>query len=264
MTSFITLWNKRLSVVLTEYFIATNAAEDNRSLEYRSSIKIQSAWRGHVVRKDLNGKRRAATAIQRAFRGYRGRLEFDEALRAKFRREREEYFFNAASLVQKMWRGYISRKNVLNYYKRKAYLAEVQGKSDKLRADLQQQAEIQNRIAEEERRRKTEEEFRQKTSSLHYLVSTKAHPGIYSTKREKIAGMLFEGVSLEEHIRQNAMGTIKASSNKWFSSSMRTEMSESYAATAGATTGSTYVTLPPISPPQGSPHHSKKAVSVKQ
>lgn len=270
MATFASLHAKSQSIVLSAYFGASSAAEENRLPEYTSAIKIQSAWRGYVVREDLRIKRRAATDVQRAYRGFRGRLKFDDALRAKFLRERQEYFCSAATLVQRIWRGHYVRKNVLDFYERKAYLTDVRLKNERLRAELAERAAIQAKLDEEENRRRTEEEFRQKTASLHYLVSTKSHAGVFSQRREKINGVLIEGLPLEEHIRHNALNSIKLDS-KYFSSTMRQEMStEHWSAPMGTMVGSNggastsgYVTLPPISPPQALGSKTKKFVSVK-
>lgn len=43
---------------------------------------------------------------------------------------RLQFYHEKAILIQKIWRGYYSRKYVFNYYKRKAYLQAIEQKNE--------------------------------------------------------------------------------------------------------------------------------------
>ena len=68
--------------------------------------------------------------IQKTFRGHLGRKSFRKTVEMKVKEMRQNYFDRMATLCQKTWRGYFSRKYIFNYYKRKAYLQAIQHKNE--------------------------------------------------------------------------------------------------------------------------------------
>ncbi|EFJ43791.1 hypothetical protein VOLCADRAFT_95923 [Volvox carteri f. nagariensis] len=127
----------------------------------------------------------------------------------------DEYFskcrayFNAmATIIQRWWRGYYSRKNIHNYYARKRYLQQIKERNQHIRAELNLEAEraiIMQRQEAEERARKL---FADKLSKLHHLVSTSVQPGIFNSPYSIATGTLpvIMGLTVEEHLKS----TIKA------------------------------------------------------
>ena len=51
--------------------------------------------------------------------------------------------------IQKIWRGYYSRKYIFNYYKRKAYLQAIQQKNEIVLKELKEYKDYLDRQAEE-------------------------------------------------------------------------------------------------------------------
>ena len=86
-------------------------------------------------------RRGVATTVQRYWRGYLGRLRAQRALEEHNRALRQAYFDAKATVVQKWWRGYFSRKNVHDYYARKAYLRAVRERNEDIRSELAMEAE---------------------------------------------------------------------------------------------------------------------------
>lgn len=51
-------------------------------------------------------------------------------LKERVKQMRLQFYHEKAILIQKIWRGYYSRKYVFNYYKRKAYLQAIEQKNE--------------------------------------------------------------------------------------------------------------------------------------
>lgn len=47
------------------------------------------------------------------------------------------YFDAEATIIQKWWRGFFSRKHTHNYYARKAYLAAIKQQNDAIRQQME-------------------------------------------------------------------------------------------------------------------------------
>jgi hypothetical protein len=106
----------------------------------------------------------------------------------------------SAVAVQRVVRGFLSRKYVHDARKRRAYLEMVRENGEKFREELYaahraQVAETRARQAEDERA-----EFRDLTRGLHHLLSTKANAGIYAPP----SGLppVAYGEPLEDHLRR--------------------------------------------------------------
>ncbi|KAG2427072.1 hypothetical protein HXX76_012586 [Chlamydomonas incerta] len=108
-----------------------------------------------------------------------------------------------ATVIQRWWRGFYSRKHIHNYYARKRYLKQVKERNDHIRAELNLEAEraiIVQRQEAEERARKL---FADKVSKLHHLVSTATQPGIFNSPYSVATGTLPVIMSqpVEEHLK---------------------------------------------------------------
>ena len=54
---------------------------------------------------------------------------------------RKAYFNAMATIIQRWWRGFYSRKHIHNFYARKRYLQQVKERNQHIRAELHLQAE---------------------------------------------------------------------------------------------------------------------------
>lgn len=197
MNAFQKLWERRISEVYDAYFASAREAEAARPREYEACVRIQAFYRGYASRKLLHKERDAAKNIQRVFRGYMARLEYEQRLKAKEKRERMAFFDRNATVIQKMWRGYYSRKNIHSYYRRKAYIMGVVQKGEELLVRRKQHQEVLEEELKQEKSAIVEAKFKEEAARNHHMVSTKAIHGVfYSTK---VAGTS----DLEYYIRAN-------------------------------------------------------------
>ena len=90
---------------------------------------------------------------------------------------RKQFFDDKATICQKTWRGYFSRKYIFNYYKRKAYLIAIQHKNEAVLNELKEYKEYTDRQAEEKRNIEKYRRLEEKAKREHYLISTKQISG---------------------------------------------------------------------------------------
>ena len=140
--SFVLLRNK-VTNTIQKYFDLTKEADDNRILEKDAAIQIQKIWRGYNARNYISYLNEQAIYIQRAYRGYQGRRNFEEQLQQLQHQQKMDFYnsrgkfniysilevidsyyiyVNIAVLIQKVFRGYLSRKTRENYHKRNAWI----------------------------------------------------------------------------------------------------------------------------------------------
>lgn len=150
-----------------------------------------------------------AGEIQRVYRGHVGRekggsfcsFEFEKLLeltdipgltssskrsvrrllKEKQDMERMAFFHFQAISIQRIFRGFFSRRTLHDFYARKKYIASVLDQSRRVRDELQR-----HRASQEEELRKKESsdqriEFDEITENLHHLLSTQSQPGIYNS-----------------------------------------------------------------------------------
>lgn len=90
----------------------------------------------------------------------------------------------AAQRVQAAWRGYSSRKNVVDFYARREYLAALAEHTAALAAEqAAKQAEMDAMAAAEEAAREETRRTRE-LAGRHFMLSTRAKPGVYHEKNE--------------------------------------------------------------------------------
>ena len=122
---------------------------------------------------------RAATHIQNSYRRHRA-LESVYQLKTQCIETEQALMFDyAASVIQRIFRGYHSRKYNHDFYARKKYLLHIQRKNEHRLERMQQ---YHMRLAAEHLKTQEEtarQEFYKLASSLHHLTSTKAIPGVY-------------------------------------------------------------------------------------
>ncbi len=136
--------------------------------------------------------------MQRLFRGYRGRKRAAAAKRAVEDRENKAYFDYMATKIQKVWRGYSSRKNIQDFYKRKRYIQAVNEKSAKMMYELDQLEEYNQETLRREKERAMAAKFASLTSNMHHLISTKTQPGVFNAAGAQTTAF---GIPIEEHIK---------------------------------------------------------------
>lgn len=190
--------------VISAYFELSRKAEENRERETKAAVLIESAARGFLIRRRLLHFTKVIITIQRYWRGYIGRLKAKAAGEVRDQKRREAYFNAKATVIQRHWRGFWSRKNLFDFYVRKAYLRSLHLTNKAVRSELNEEAK---RAAEEQRQiadetaRKT---FDERISKLHHLVSTTSQPGIFASPYQMATGTIpvVAGKTVEHHLKQ--------------------------------------------------------------
>jgi hypothetical protein len=154
-----------------------------------------------MVRAWKTGMVAASIQVQRVFRGYLGRNKSARALAATKRAARMGFFHYQASQVQKLFRGYYSRRYYHDFFARKQYIQDVVVKSEKLKVEL---AAHRRALLERDARAREEsarEEFSKVTENLHHLLSTKCQPGIYNSPYLQGDVPTAFNIPVEDHLR---------------------------------------------------------------
>lgn len=211
--------------LITKYYDKQRDAEEHRTHETAAAIKIQRLWRGYIARKYLAFLHEQATTIKRVWRGYRGRL----LARAMREYEKEvmyqDYYNTMATKIQKTFRGFLSRKHIHDFRRRKKYIQTVTSKGEQLNRTLSLEAEQRAKVVEIEKQNRQAKQFEALTERVHYLLSTSAIPGVYhSSHGEQFHKSAF-GIPMDDHLRESAH-------NSYVKSQILKEMKRQAATTA--------------------------------
>eukprot|EP00698_Gefionella_okellyi_P008588 TRINITY_DN2134_c0_g1_i1.p1 TRINITY_DN2134_c0_g1~~TRINITY_DN2134_c0_g1_i1.p1 ORF type:complete len:263 (-),score=38.69 TRINITY_DN2134_c0_g1_i1:939-1727(-) len=178
---------------------AERDAEARRWDELAAVMKVQSFFRGIKAKRRARTKMFAIMEIQRIFRGWRDRALVAQLQRDRMLEHESVYFGYAATLIQKCFRGYLSRRHKHDFYQRKAYLAEIAAAGEqtlKMMEETSEQLRIANEASEQERAERAQQELAHK---LHHLVGTKNVRGVFAsqTMAEPYANVR----TVEDHLR---------------------------------------------------------------
>lgn len=94
-----------------------------------------------------------------------------------------KFYHAMASRIQKIWRGYYSRKVLFDYRKRKAYILEVKKKSAEMRSYLQAHELAQRQQQSLQKAQSISQKVEQTAGRMHHLLSTKHIPGVFFDAR---------------------------------------------------------------------------------
>ncbi|KAL0215614.1 hypothetical protein P9112_007798 [Eukaryota sp. TZLM1-RC] len=193
-------------MILSTYFSALSCAESNYPVEYSAAVKIQSLWRRHRARSSFFSLRSSTVLVQRLIRGFSTRK-----LCLKLKSQHQENVLtqqkhSAATLIQRHFRGYQSRKHKGDFYKSKALLNSVIEINSKTRAELQSLSEKNQLEQELITKEKEETQFLRTISCQHHLLSTACQAGIY---KPPIKSSISDDVPIEELINQNTRDQLR-------------------------------------------------------
>lgn len=182
------------------YYLRANQTEKYWARDNAAALKIQSAWRMYVKRKEFLRKKAAATTIQTQFRAFSARRRFREMLKGDRNAKNIAYFSQQATLIQKVFRGYFVRKYIHDFYLRKAELQALKEKNQQFRDELEEYGKVQAVEAEEYQQELAKAEFGALAKNLHHLSSTKGIPGVYNSPFAVEKPTVFER-SVEDHLK---------------------------------------------------------------
>lgn len=191
------------SSVVDLYFAKLKECEAQRLPELNAAVCAQSYFRMFRLRGRFHVLNHSATQIQRIFRGYTARNLVKFEIRIARKQAQQKLFYERmATLIQKCFRGFISRKRKLNFYARKRYIASITVTSENLLREMHTQYEhnlaTQRRMAQSRKA----DEFERLIGNLHHLLSTKRTNGIFKSPFGAECSATAYGISIEQHIKQ--------------------------------------------------------------
>ena len=185
-------------------FAATDVAEENRVRECDAATKIQSVARMRRARARYVHVRRCIVAMQRTYRGYGGRKRFLDLVFEAHQQRQRAIFDHFATTVQRLFRGYYSRKWRSDFYSQKHYLQTVEATSRRVREEAeerraQQEAQVADDDDQEQRK-----QFRETARGLHHLLSTAVRSGVLRPAAATTGLQTVFGSNIEDDLRQVA------------------------------------------------------------
>ncbi|KGL87436.1 Spermatogenesis-associated protein 17, partial [Charadrius vociferus] len=166
-------------------FYIFRSVDEDRKIEYKAAIKIQSWFRGCRVRAYLRYLNTMVIIIQKWWRGYRSRRYFRKMVETAYFIMKMNFYNEMAVRIQKRWRGYYIRKYIHNYYALKKYLEAISVNNEIVRNELQEYAEMKENEEKRKDLEKKEKEKEYQARKMHYLLSTEQIAGIYNSPFRK-------------------------------------------------------------------------------
>jgi len=188
---------------------AMQRAEADRHAEYDATLTLQSSVRRVQQRAKLADWRARAISLERVYRGHLGRNYYEDMQQQRDARTRRAFWNSSAALVQKIWRGFYSRKNIHNFYLRKAYLDSVAQTGQERRAELEEHYEQLYEIEMQRVQQDRLEKFEKVVGSLHHMLSTGSCAGVYNSPYDQMAPATVYGLPIEEHLKNVSKGTLR-------------------------------------------------------
>ncbi len=153
------------------------------------------------MRRSSVGCSGAARNIQRVYRGYRGRQRASTHKQHKKDAEAKAYYDAMATVIQRVWRGVVSRGTKQNFFARKAYIQTVTATGLDLSAQIERDAEKRRVELAELTLSENAREFERVTSGLHHMLSTAAQPGFFRSPFGDSYHPTAFGVPIETHLK---------------------------------------------------------------
>lgn len=166
----------------------------------RAAITIQSIRRGIVMRRNIKSWLTSCKTIQRIWRGFLARQYACHVSMLRDKRRAHALWTSMATVIQKTFRAFHSRRYKHSYYERKAYLASVTIKEEKVREMSDAMAESVYLEREQLRMEQDQKEFTTLAKDLHHLVSTSNTPGVFNSPYN-IEPVRAFGAPVEAHLK---------------------------------------------------------------
>ncbi|OWZ00824.1 hypothetical protein PHMEG_00027901 [Phytophthora megakarya] len=208
MALFYDCWKNR-GEVLDRLQQLLDDAEIQAEPERKAATHIQRLFRGQRVRATITNKTNAELMISRVFRGHLARLRCNRLRLDVEQSQRQAVLDFYASTIQKIIRGGQSRTHRLDFRTRKAYIGELAAKGDRMRQMLEENLRKQQEQEQIDSEKAAREELVNVTQDLHHLMSTQVVAGIYNSPMQPASATSF-GVPVETHIRENARRIVSA------------------------------------------------------
>ena len=178
--------------------------------------RVQRLWRGQRVRSWVASLTRSMITVQRAHRGARARTLVAARRAVRARREARAVYHYHATLAQRSFRGFYSRRYRHDFRARRRYVDAVAATGEALRARLERRAATAARVdaAEDDARRAAA--LAAACGHLHHLVSTASAPGVYAAPTfDPGRAPAARGAPLEAHLRAGVRGALALRRRRW-------------------------------------------------
>ena len=172
MSSYKSEYENLKKDMIQSYFDSLNEKEKFNYIELNAAI---------IFRKRFLLLKNQTLEVQKALRGYLSRANHQKEVEEQNDNLMTQFYKYHVSIIQKHWEGYKCRKNVMDYYANKRWLAETKKKNEQMLNEMREltqkkQYELDRQKEENERRN-----FINIAKNLHHLISTKEIPGVYNT-----------------------------------------------------------------------------------
>lgn len=171
-------------LVLQDYYEATLMTEKKRFMEIHACTRIQSLFRRYRLRRDFLMQKAHTIICQRVMRGYFTRKRYWQLIEAELTIRRKAFYTATALSIQRVYRGFYSRKYIHDFYARKTYLMHIAQKNAEVREQTSKHYDTLKLWEAQQKEEYARSEFEKLATSLHHLTSTKAIPGVYVALEE--------------------------------------------------------------------------------
>lgn len=187
-----------------------HVANESYELERKSIVSIQRLYRGYQVRSWIQYQTVFAIEIQRIYRGYRGKMKAQREQIIKLQNRHDALINYFVLQIQRISRGFVSRRNKFDFYKRKSYINGVKEKGDFERevTKLHIKQQMENIALEDDM--KKDGKMKTFASNLHHLLSTQQIRGVYNPNPQYIPNPTLKDIPVEQHIRQSVRDLLRA------------------------------------------------------
>ncbi|KAI3384787.1 hypothetical protein SNEBB_006595 [Seison nebaliae] len=166
--------------ILFEIEKCQEQAEKNRLKEYRACTLIQANVRRYFQQKRYREKLNAIRLIQSYWQAYREWIQVQKELDEKAKVIRLRFYDSKATKIQAAFKGYISRRDIFDFYRWKQYLATIEICNEETRQNLQKYKEENQKLFNSNAKIHFNANYEQTAKETHYLKSTKNIPGIHN------------------------------------------------------------------------------------
>ena len=178
--------------------------------------RVQRLWRGQRVRSWIAALTSATIAVQRVHRGVVARKLAAARRAARARREARAIYHYHATLAQRTFRGFYSRRYRHDFRARRRYVEAVVATGEALRERLDQRRaarELDDQAADDARRAGA---LAAAARHLHHLVSTASAPGVYAAPVfDPRSAPTARGATMETHLRAGVRGALALSRRRY-------------------------------------------------
>ncbi|KAG5457217.1 MAG: hypothetical protein BJ554DRAFT_2825 [Olpidium bornovanus] len=168
---------------IDEYFVYLAAANQHREREYNACCVIQRTWHRYKTRGWMRYLLEAVITIQKHWRAYSAKKKAEQLVQKRSLARRMMVYNDMANRIQKIWRGYYSRKTRFDYHKRKASIERMRAKANEMRAELQEYQNRQQELRDRQKHQALAEKLERLANNRHHLISTKEIPGVLASGR---------------------------------------------------------------------------------